>query len=498
MFEIAELGNTIDKKAYKEEVPLLREALLDIQYELAKKQAFPVIVIMAGVDGAGKGLMVNTLNYWMDPRHIQTHAMGEMTDEERERPHMWRYWRKLPPSGFIGIYFGSWYTDPVVDLIEGKGTESDLDSRIDEILRFEKMLVDEGALVIKFWLHLSRKDLKARLTQLESSKDTKWRVSKYDWQRFKSYDAFRPIAEHLVRRTSSEHAPWLVVESSDENYRDLTVGRALLRAIRGRLQHHDDITQAKKSAHVEAMAEVVHRDVLDALDYERVLEKKNYKRQLAKYQARLNQLCRSKEFHERALVLVFEGNDAAGKGGSIRRVVGAMDARYYDIVPVAAPTDEERAHPYLWRFWRHLPRIGHTTIFDRSWYGRVLVERVEGYCAESDWLRAYGEINDFEEEMTHHGTIVCKFWLAITAEEQYTRFKDREATGYKRFKLTEEDWRNRDKWDDYARAVNDMVERTSSENAPWTLVPANSKYAARIQVLKTICERLERELGVKG
>ena len=498
MFEIAELGNSIDKKTYKEEVPLLREQLLDIQYELAEKKSFPVVVIMSGVDGAGKGLMVNTLNNWMDPRHIHTHAMGAMTDEESERPDMWRYWRKLPPSGALGIYFGSWYSSPIFDAIEGKSKGAELDSRIDEILRFERMLVDEGALVLKFWLHLSRKDLKRRLKTLESNKETKWRVNKYDWNRYKTYNEFRSVSEHLVRRTSTGHAPWLVIESGDDNYRDLTVGRALLRAIQGRLNQEDAPGASPHSAHAKALGEVIHRDVLGSLNYTKVLEKKNYKRQLAKYQARLSKLCRDPKFHDKALVLLFEGNDAAGKGGSIRRVVGAMDARFYDIVPVAAPTDEERAHPYLWRFWRHLPRKGHTTIFDRSWYGRVLVERVEGYCSEADWLRAYGEINDFEEEMAHHGTIVCKFWLAITADEQLDRFKEREATGYKRFKLTEEDWRNRDKWGDYSKAVNDMVERTSSETAPWTLVPANSKYAARIQVIKTICQRLEKTLGIKA
>jgi len=194
-------------------------------------------------------------------------------------------------------------------------------------------------------------------------------------------------------------------------------------------------------------------------------------------------------------VLLFEGNDAAGKGGSIRRITQALDARTYRIIPVAAPTEEERAQPYLWRFWRHLPRKGRVAIFDRSWYGRVLVERVEGFCTHADWMRAYGEINDFEEQLVRNRTVVIKFWLAISQEEQLKRFKEREKIGFKRFKITEEDWRNREKWPLYEQAVCDMIDRTSTEIAPWTLVEANNKWYARLKVLKTVCTRIEKALN---
>ena len=191
---------------------------------------------------------------------------------------------------------------------------------------------------------------------------------------------------------------------------------------------------------------------------------------------------------------MFEGLDAAGKGGAIRRVTQALDARQLPRLPVAAPTDEEKAQPYLWRFWRHLPRTGHVAIFDRSWYGRVLVERVEGFASEDEWLRAYGEINDFEEELADDGIVVVKFWLAISKEEQLRRFEEREQSAFKRFKITDEDWRNREKWDEYDDAVNDMVDRTSTPQAPWTLVEAEDKHWARVKVLKTLCDRLTREL----
>ena len=236
------------------------------------------------------------------------------------------------------------------------------------------------------------------------------------------------------------------------------------------------------------------RTVFSKLDYSTTLARKIYNRRLEKYQGELNLLTRHRKFHQKSLIIVFEGADAAGKGGSIRRVTGALDARHYQVMPIAAPTEEERAQPYLWRFWRHLPRSGRVTIFDRSWYGRVLVERVEKFCSEQDWMRAYHEINDFEEQLVESGAIVTKFWLTITKDEQLKRFREREKTPFKTFKITEEDWRNRKKWNDYQRAVCDMVERTSNDLAPWVLVPANDKYSARIQILKTLCERVEAAL----
>lgn len=428
----------------------------------------------------------------MDPRNIHAHAMGDPSDEEQERPAMWRFWRKLPPRGAIGFFFGSWYSHPMRQHIEGGKDRDYLDSYLEDFLRFERMLADEGALILKFWLHLSKDALKDRLKKLEGDKATKWRVTKKDWERHERYDDLMPVAEHVLRRTSTGHAPWIVVESGDEKYRNLTVGKTILNAVKARLA--EEGKPAPASVPVVALDQTDDVNLLTALDYTKALSKKDYKNQLEHYQGKLNKLLRSKKFRDRSVVLVFEGNDAAGKGGAIRRVIGAMDSRFYDIHPIAAPSDEEKVQPYLWRFWRHMPGQGKAAIFDRSWYGRVLVERVEGYCSEADWLRAYSEINDFEEEMARHGVIVAKFWLSITSEEQLTRFNEREATGYKRFKLTDEDWRNRDKWDEYAHAVCDMVERTSTEIAPWTLVEANSKYYARIKVLKTLCKRLESEL----
>ena len=492
MFESAELGHKISKAKYDAEVPKLREALLNAQYDLAQAAKFPVVILIGGVDGAGKGATVNLLNEWMDPRHIEAYAMGEPSDEESERPPMWRFWRALPPKGKIGIFFGSWYTEPIISRVMKKRKADHLAQSIEEINRFERMLTDEGALILKFWFHLSKDAQKKRLQSLEKDPKTRWRVTDTDWVRFKKYDKFRKVSEYTLRETSTGEAPWTVVEGSDARYRGLTVGRLLLDGIRKRLDHPAEAAQPNVAP---LQPPIDKLDLLDRLDLAQKLAKKTYESNLEKYQGKLNLLTRDPRFRKMSLIVVFEGSDAGGKGGAIRRITGALDARYYRVIPIAAPTEEERAQPYLWRFWRHIPRIGRVTIFDRSWYGRVLVERVEKFCAESDWMRAYSEINDFEEQLVANNTVLVKFWLAISQEEQLSRFKEREKIGFKRFKITEEDWRNREKWGEYEQAVCDMVDRTSTEIAPWTLVEANDKYFARIKVLKTLCQRIEEAMG---
>ncbi|MCS6900077.1 MAG: polyphosphate:AMP phosphotransferase [Myxococcales bacterium] len=497
MFEAAELGHKIDKKRYEQEVPPLRAALLDAQYEMLERKKFPLIILISGVDGAGKGETVNLLNEWMDPRHVQVHAMGKPTDEEDDRPRMWRFWRALPPRGKTGIFFGSWYTDPIVHRVLNLSDDRTLDHQIGEILRFERMLHDEGVLVLKFWFHLGKKVQKKRLKTLEKDPRTRWRVTPQDWKNFERYDDFRTISERVLRETSTGAAPWQVVEGLDANYRNLTVGNAILSALRRRFAEEDRPPAERRRstaapAPLTPSIDQVH--LLDKLDLSRKLDKDTYETKLEEQQGRLNLLTRHKNFRKRALICVFEGADAAGKGGSIRRITAALDARFYKVIPIAAPTEEEKAQPYLWRFWRHIPGHGNVLIFDRSWYGRVLVERVEGFCAEEDWMRAYGEINDFEEQLTQANMIVAKFWLQISKEEQLARFEERQAIDFKRFKITEEDWRNREKWDLYQIAASDMIERTNTKHAPWTLVEANDKRFTRIKILDTLCDRLEKAL----
>ena len=495
MFDSANLDHRIDKAEYAREEPQLREALLQAQYDLMGNGRFPVLILIAGVEGAGKGETVNLLNAWMDPRHIHAHAFPEPSDEERERPPIWRYWRALPPKGRIGMFFGAWHTTPIVQRVHGAITAGEFEAAIDEILRFERMLVDEGVLLLKYWFHLSRKQQKKRLSELEKDPDTRWRVTELEWKYFDMYDKFVRVCEPFLRRTSTGEAPWIVVPGADPHYRSLTVGRHLLAAMRERLEEKPVERLPDRNPPLLPPADKL--TVLRALTLDQPLAREDYERELLHWQGRLNRLSRHPRFRKHSVVVVFEGNDAAGKGGAIRRVTQALDARFYHNVPVAAPTEEERAQPYLWRFWRHVPRRGRFVIFDRSWYGRVLVERVEGYCAEPDWMRAYSEINDFEQQLVGSGIVVVKFWLTIGRDEQLKRFEERERTAFKRFKITEEDWRNRDKWDAYETAVCDMVDRTSTSIAPWTLVEANNKYYARIKVLSTLCREIETALERK-
>lgn len=493
MFESAKIKHHVDPVVYRREETKLRQALLDAQFDLMEQRRFPVLILIAGVEGAGKGETVNLLNEWMDPRHIHTHAFSQPSDEERERPPNWRFWRALPPKGEVGIFFGAWHTMPIIQRVMGEAGQGDFSNAIGEIRRLEKMLCDEGVLLLKYWFHLSKRQQKKRLETLEKDPKTRWRVTDLEWRFFKLYDRFVDVCDPFLRETSTGEAPWIVVPGADPRFRALTVGRHLLSSIRGRLNEEAPVRKASKKA-LPLPAVGDRLNVLSRLELDQKLTKDAYKAELEKWQGRLNLLSRDPRFKQMSVVAVFEGNDSAGKGGAIRRLTQALDARIYDTVSVAAPTEEERAQPYLWRFWRNLPRLGNLTIFDRSWYGRVLVERIEGFCSDADWMRAYTEINDFEDSMVRHGTLVVKFWLAISKDEQYRRFKEREKVSFKRFKITKEDWRNRKRWGDYETAVCDMVDRTSTAAAPWTLVEANNKYHARIKVLKTLCDALEERL----
>ncbi|WP_342129097.1 polyphosphate:AMP phosphotransferase [Hydrogenophaga sp. OTU3427] len=492
MFESAEIGHAVDKKTYKREEPLLREALLAAQYALLRQARTAVVVLVNGTPGAGKGETVNLFNEWMDPRHIRTEAFGAAGSDGR--PDMWRFWQVLPPKGHIGILFGSWYVDPLTDAVTGLDTRDRFAHRLERIRQFERMLVAEGVVLVKLWFHLSKKAAKARFKRLESDPKTAWRVTTSEWDHLKHHDAWVLASEEALRRTGTGEAPWRVIEGADPAYRALTAGQLLLDALNTSLRAPPPVAPA---AHPAAPPSPVldEGSLLATQDYRRHIGRKRYDDQLEVLQGRLNGLSRRLAEQHRSLVLVFEGMDAAGKGSTIRRITQALDARHYRVVPVAAPNENERAQPYLWRFWRYIPHHGHVTVFDRSWYGRVLVERVEGYCSEADWMRAYGEINAFEEQLVEAGAVVVKFWLAITPEEQLRRFDERKNTAHKQYKITEDDWRNRAKWPLYAQAVGNMIDRSSTQVAPWHLVASDDKLWSRVEVLRTLCERLEAALG---
>jgi len=496
MFETAELGRSVGKEEFEAEVPKLRLELLEAQREL-QKAGVPVILLLAGADGAGKGETVSRVLEWLDTRGLDTHAFGPPTDEERERPRWWRYWMRLPPRGRMGIFFGSWYSEPLVERAFGRLSRARYDRMLGEIAFFEEMLAEDGALLVKLWIHLSKKGLRKRLQRLEADPATRWKVTKADWKHFKKYDRYIEASEHAIRRTDSSHTPWVLVEASDERYRDLMAGRTLLERFRSRLAEAPParaVAPAGSPAPPPAMSREASLTILDRVDLKQKLTPAEYDLRLEKAQGRLGRLVRAAFEKKRSSVVVFEGWDASGKGGNIRRITAAMDPRTYRVISVAAPTDEEKAHHYLWRFWRHAPRAGYVTLYDRSWYGRVMVERVEGFARPEEWSRAYLEINDFEHQLIGHGIVLAKFWLHVDAKEQLRRFKERETVAWKRHKIGPEDWRNREKWDAYEEAVSDMIARTSTAEAPWTLVAANDKHFARVRVVESLCRRLEKAL----
>ncbi len=465
----------------------LRTTLLVQQYELLKRQDRAILFVIAGVDGSGKGSAVQMLNEWMDPRHIHTQAFGDPWPEEAARPHAWRYWRGLPARGRIGLVFGSWYTDLLREAAKRHPDEEALARGMAQARAFELQLRADEVHVVKLWFHLSRDAQRDRCERLAGDPDTAWRVSEQDRKVAERYPRLRKAADTVLAQTDLPAAPWIVIPSADDNARALATATAVLQA----LEHPLPPAPAVELAPLSAQA-------LPALTVDPGtpgMSKADYQSGLTGALNRLGRAVRRPAARTRSLVVAFEGMDAAGKGGAIRRVVQALDVRDYDIVPIAAPSDEERAHPYLWRFWRHAPLPGRTVIFDRSWYGRVLVERVEKLTPRPDWQRAYDEINTFEAQWVERGAVLVKFWLEISPDEQLARFQAREQTPFKSFKITEDDWRNRDKHDAYREASREMLARTDTAAAPWHVIATDDKRAARVQVVQTLAAAMEQATG---
>ena len=489
---IAKERRRLPKKDYEARVPALRADLVQMQVAMQSAK-FPVLFVIAGDEAAGKGDVVNLLNGWLDPRGVETFAFHEPTDEERERPAMWRYWRCLPPRGRMAIYAGSWHTDA---LNEDPRTPAEFDHFRQTLRRhahFEKLLATDGALIVKIWLHLDKAAQRARLRELESEPDTAWRVTPANWASHDDYDRLAALSAEMRRATHRPGAPWQVIEAADSRTRNLAVGEYLLARFHAHLRAQRKIAAPQKPKRVTALRPAGLKRLL-ALPLDQPLSEETYQLKRDKWLGRLNRAVRAAGEQGRSIVWVFEGWDAAGKGGAIRRLTSVLDAREYRVIPVAKPTDEEKAHHYLWRFWRHVPRAGRVTVYDRSWYGRVLVERLEGFCRDDEWRRAYTELNDFEAQLTEHGIIVLKFWLHISKDEQLRRFRHREVTDYKQHKINAEDWRNRRKWHAYETAVGDMLALTHRPSAPWHLVPANNKRFARLEIIKTSCKQIAAAL----
>ncbi len=493
MLEVAEVGNKISKAEYKAEVPDLRVGLVNAQYDL-RDANFPVIIWIAGDDRFAANEVVNRLNEWMDARYVNTRVFAEESQEESERPQLWRLWRSLPPKGRTAIFAGGLMRAAAMRASGDLG-EDHFSYWLRHVAAMQNGLVADGALVLKFFLHTPGKEQRKRLKKAAKDPEQGWWVDQRDWAVLEQMDPVLPIAERILHETSAPGAPWTIVESTDARYRDLTVARTVLAAVTARLeQTHSTGPSVAESVFGEMQGTT---NVLSGVDLSKKLDKETYRRQLAHEQGKLHRLSIEARKRGVSTVLAFEGWDAGGKGGVIRRVTQSLEAGDYRVVPVAAPTEEERKYHYLWRFWRDLPAAGRFVLFDRTWYGRVLVERIEGFAEPAEWQRAYDEINDFEAQLVERGYYVAKFWLHVSQEEQLARFQAREETPYKQHKITEEDYRNREKWDEYVRAIDQMVLRTTTDGARWNVIPANDKWYARIATLKTINKGLAQVLRKK-
>ncbi len=497
MLEKVDLKKTVDKETYKRESAQLGERLALLQRE-CKAEKIPVMIVFEGEGAAGKGVQINRLIQPLDPRGFDVYASREAGEEEKMRPFLWRYWTKTPADGRIMIYDKSWYGKVTVDRFDKITKRHELTGAFSDILSFERQLTDSGVVIIKLFLHISKEEQKKRFKRLCENRETAWRVTEDDWKRNREYDRFLLINEEMLQRTDTGNAPWTIIEATDRNYAAMKI----MATVADRLQYEVSRRQLERSGNSREVPKIPQErfknGVLSGVDLTKCLEQDEYKEKLDRLQKKLEYL-HSEIYRLRIPVVIgFEGWDAGGKGGAIKRLTSHLDPRGYKVNPTSAPNDEERVHHYLWRFWNNMPKAGHIAIFDRTWYGRVMVERIEGFCSEEDWRRAYQEINEMEAHMANFGAVVIKFWLHIDKDEQERRFKERMEDPAKQWKITDEDWRNREKWDEYETAVNEMLVRTSTTYAPWTIVEGNSKYYARIKVLETVVKALEDKIEEIG
>ncbi|MBS6560841.1 MAG: polyphosphate:AMP phosphotransferase [Clostridiales bacterium] len=450
------------------------EVLPSLQRE-AKEQRVPIIVVFEGFGASGKGYLINKLIHPMDPRGFSVYTTERETEEERLHPFLWRFWTKTPAKGRIAVFDTSWYRKVLVERGEKKISDEQAELAFEEIKNFERQLVDDGTVIIKIFLHISKKEQRKRFDSLLASEDTAWKVTKEDQYCHKHFNRYLSLADEMLERTNSATAPWTIVEAKQKEFAVIKVLSTVVGVLSTVCNERRQENRQKESKVVfqTPYEETIKTSVLNQVDLSLKLSGEEYKERLKKVQKRLQEL-QNKIYEKRIpVVIAFEGWDAAGKGGAIKRLTEPLDPRGYQVNPTSAPNDVEKEHHYLWRFWNTIPKGGHIAIYDRTWYGRVMVERIEGFCTVEEWSRAYAEINEMEEHLYDEGTIVLKFWLHIDKEEQEKRFKERMNNPEKQWKITDEDWRNREKWEQYEEAVNEMIVRTSTTYAPLFFVVAN-------------------------
>ncbi len=491
MLEMVDLSKKLPKTEFKKKMPELERRLNELQRQM-KDLGIPTILVFEGLEAAGKGTAINRLMLPLDPRGFKVHPIQPPTLEESLRPFLVRFWNKLPARGRVAIFDHSWYDRVLEERVEKKIPRKAVERAFEEIVAFERQQADDGAVIVKFWIHISRKEQRKRFRTIEKNPALAWKIGKKEWKQHQQYGKYIRAAEEMLERTNTPSAPWVVIEGHERQY-------ALAKIFETLVETWSTAVERRKAASANEKASFTHLPghnvtVLSGIDLSKNLPKEEYDKQLDKLQERLRDLEHEIYVRRIPVVICYEGCDAAGKGGNIKRLTENLDPRGYEVIPIAAPTKEELDHHYLWRFARALPKAGHMTIFDRTWYGRVLVERIEGFCSTEAWQRAFREINEFEAHLANFGTVIVKFWLHIDQDEQLKRFKDRQETPWKQWKITDEDWRNREKWPQYEVAINDMLAKCSTSYAPWTIIEANDKYFARIKALETVVDAIEAKL----
>ncbi|RXA17591.1 polyphosphate:AMP phosphotransferase [Methanosarcina sp. MSH10X1] len=501
MLEKIDLSKTITNADYKKSEKMLKPKLGELQRK-AWDLKIPVILVFEGWHVSGMCEDINRFILSLDPRGYNFHTMTRPCYEELLKPFIVRFWSRIPVRGKIGVFDRSWYSRSITECLGEEKSERRMEKCLEEINYFERQLADDGYLIIKFFLHISEKEHKERFKELKKAGipllfEEYGKEMIHDLYFIGNYNKYLPSVEKLLEETDMPYAPWTVVEADDRNFATLKIMMTVIHALEASIEQATRTPAEKTLKYLDLEAQGIpqlNNSILEQINLSRKINADEYKASKKLYQQKLATLQYELFRIKRPMVVIFEGWDAAGKGGDIYRLVENLNPRLYRVVPVGSPNDTEKAHHYLWRFCEAIPKAGNITIFDRSWYGRVLVERVEGFCSEEEWKRAYREINEFEEILTQAGAIILKFWLHIDKETQLERFNSRQLDPEKKWKITAEDWRNRSRWEDYETAADEMLQKTGTMNAPWVVVESNDKRYSRIKVLKTVAETLEKEL----
>ena len=478
-----------EKEEVKERLRTAREQLYDFQMKI-KEHKIPVLVLFEGWGSSGKGSTIGKVIKNIDPRFFKVVTMSVPTEEEKRYPFLYKYFKQIPEAGKFTFLDSGWMEQTCRERLEGKLEGNAYTSRIESIRHFERQLTDNGYLVLKFFMQIDKEEQTRRKEILLSHKDTKWRVSEFDKWENEHYKKCAKVFDQYMSNTNASFAPWYIIDASDRKWAELQVLETMVSNIEVAMQN-----QAHSVPILQNVFPLKKMPKLSEIQLDgKVVEEEEYRKELKTLQKELGELHNRLYLKRIPVIITYEGWDAAGKGGNIKRITEALDPRGYEVNPIASPEPHEKARHYLWRFWTRLPKSGHIAIFDRTWYGRVMVERLEGFCSENDWKRAYNEMNEFEKELKDWGAVIIKFWVQIDKDTQFARFQERQNNPEKQWKITDEDWRNREKWDAYEVAVDEMLQKTSTVYAPWHVLESVDKKYARIKALKIVIREIEKAL----